>query len=341
MNCLSRDVAGPKLCPVGGIVAIGAFDGVHRGHQAVLARVRERGQAIGLTPVAISFEPLPREYFGQQKNLARLTSAREKLERFAEQGIEKILLLRFNAALATMSAEDFVTRVLVERCAAREVWVGEDFRFGALRAGDLALLERMGKQYAFVARTIPVFSADDADGNDQRISSSSIRSALANGEFGRAAEQLGRPFSIGGHVVHGAKLGRKLGFPTANIPLRRRVPPVAGIFAVRVRGVTGQALPGVASLGTRPTVAGTERLLEAHLFDFDGDLYGRRIDVEFVTKLRDEEKFADLDALVWQMQRDAEQARAILGLARSTSSQPLKAQISNTQTSKTVSGVDA
>ncbi|MEO8461065.1 MAG: bifunctional riboflavin kinase/FAD synthetase, partial [Dokdonella sp.] len=312
MNCLVRDVAGPKLCPAGSVVAIGAFDGVHRGHQAVLARVCERAQASGLTPVVISFEPLPREYFGHAKDLPRLTNVREKLERFAKQGIEKVLLLRFNAALATMSAEDFVARVLVERCAAREVLVGEDFRFGARRAGDLALLERMGEQYGFVARTIPVFSAANADGNGQRISSSSIRSALANSEFARAAEQLGRMFSMGGHVVHGAKLGRKLGFPTANIPLRRRVPPVAGIFAVRVLGAAVQVLPGVASLGTRPTVAGTERLLEAHLFDFDGDLYGQRIEVEFVAKLRDEEKFADLDALVWQMQRDAEQARAIL-----------------------------
>lgn len=305
-----RDVAGPCLAPGGSVVAVGAFDGLHRGHRALLARVRERAATRSLVPVAVSFEPLPRQFFARGEPLPRLSTLREKLLGFAEAGIDTTLLLRFDAALAAMPAEIFVREVLVARLGAREIWVGEDFRFGHKRGGDLALLQRLGGTFGFEAHSLPPVLADG-----ERVSASRIRALLAAGEFAPAARLLGRPFAIGGRVVRGEQLGRKLGYATANLRLGRRVAPVGGIFAVRVHGVGETPRPGVASLGVRPTVNGREPLLEAHLFDFAGDLYGRRIEVEFVAKLRDEEKFPDLDALKRQMDRDAAEARRLLGVA--------------------------
>jgi riboflavin kinase/FMN adenylyltransferase len=307
MSLLFRDVVGLKLAPRGSVVCIGAFDGVHRGHRALLDRVVARARSSNLESVAISFEPIPREFFARSAPVPRLGNVREKIGRIGDAGIDKLLLLRFDAALAAMSAEDFVERVIVERCAAREVWVGADFRFGHARRGDVALLSKLGERLGF---TVHTFADVGVDG--ERVSSSAIRAHLGAGEFDAASALLGRAFSIGGHVVRGQQLGRKLGYPTANVRLGRRASPVGGIFAVRVHGVGADAMPGVASLGVRPTVAGTEPLLEAHLFDFEGDLYGKRIDVEFVAKLRDEEKFSDLDAMVRQIDRDAAQAREIL-----------------------------
>ncbi len=330
MMSVFRDAVGPSLAPGGSVLAVGAFDGLHRGHAALLARVRERAQVLGLSPLVVSFEPLPRAFFAREP-LPRLSSVRDKLEGLCEAGMERALLLRFNAALAAMSAEDFVRDVLVQRARAREVWVGADFRFGHARRGDVALLERLGGESGFVTR---VFDTQHDAG--ERVSSSAIRAALAAGAFADAARLLGRPFTIDGRVVRGRQLGRTLGYPTANIRLGRRISPVAGIFAVRVQGLgrqplpggrsgascardTWASLPGVASLGLRPTVGGREPLLEAHLFDFEGDLYGRRLAVEFVAKLRDEEKFASLDALTAQMHRDAAAARTILGVPHSVS----------------------
>ncbi|MHB1993211.1 bifunctional riboflavin kinase/FAD synthetase [Metallibacterium scheffleri] len=347
MMHLARDVAGPCLAPHGSVLAVGALDGLHRGHQALLARVRERAAALRLLPLAISFEPLPRAYFSKVP-LPRLGSVRDKIEGLAQAGMQRLLLLRFDAALAAMPAEDFVHRVLLARAGAREVWVGADFRFGHQRRGDLALLQRMGAGLGFAAHALETHLHDGA-----RISSSAIRAALTADDFAAAAALLGHPFCIGGRVLRGQQLGRTLGYPTANIRLGRRVSPIHGIFAVRVHGVatslpggrsgascardtgaslpggrsgtscardTGASLPGVASLGMRPTVDGREMLLEAHLFDFNGDLYGRHLTVEFVRKLRDEEKFASLDDLTRQMHRDAAAARALLGLPLSTNS---------------------
>lgn len=307
MHTLSRDVAGPVLAPRGSVVCIGAFDGVHRGHRYVLDHVCRRAAELNLDPAAISFEPIPREFFARGA-LARLSSARDKIVQLQGAGMRRLLLLRFNAALAAMSAEDFVARVLVGRLAAREVLVGQDFRFGHGRRGDLALLQRLGAGLGFNARELAPFAA-----GGERISSSAIRGLLADSRFDAAAQLLGRPFAIAGKVVHGQQLGRRLGYPTANLRLGRRLAPLAGIFAVRVSGAGLQAHPGVASLGVRPTVAGTEPLLEAHLFDYDGDLYARRIEVEFVAKLRDEEKFPDLSSMVRQIDADAAAARRILG----------------------------
>jgi riboflavin kinase/FMN adenylyltransferase len=326
MSLLFRDVAGPSLAPGGSVLCVGAFDGVHVGHRALLARVRDRAGQQGLMPLAISFEPVPREFFARGVPVPRLTSAREKIERLFEAGIERLLSLRFNAALAEMAAERFIEDVLVARAGAREIWVGADFRFGHARRGDVAMLRAHADRCGFAVEVMP-----DVEVGGCRASSSEIRERLAAGDFDAAAHLLGRRFAIGGHVVRGRQLGRTLGYPTANIRLGRRAAPIGGIFAVRVRGagirdsafgIRGERLleewPGVASLGVRPTIdGGGEPLLEVHLFDFDGDLYGRRIEVEFVQKLRDEEKFEDLDAMVRQIDRDAVEARAILGAHRS------------------------
>ena len=307
---LSRDVAGPCLAPGGSVVAVGAFDGLHRGHQALLSEVRQRAQALGCTPVVVSFEPLPRAYFSKEP-VPRLSSVREKLLGFSAAGMGRTLLLRFNQALTAMSPEDFVQRVLIERLRAREVWVGADFRFGHKRAGDVALLERMGRQHGFSARTMPAVLLEG-----ERVSASRVRALLAAGNFGAVTPLLGRPFVIEGKVEYGNQLGRDLGYPTANIHLRDRVTPVHGIFAVRVGLGEGEcSWPGVASLGTRPTVNEVaEPLLEVHLFDFEGDLYGQRMAVEFVAKLREEMKFDGLDALKQQMRHDERSAREILGM---------------------------
>ena len=310
MMKLSRDVAGPCVAPAGSVVAVGAFDGLHRGHQALLMQVRERAAALGCAPAVVSFEPLPRAYFSSEP-VPRLSSVREKLKGFAAAGMTHALMLRFNQALTAMTAEQFVERVLVDRLAAREVWVGGDFRFGHGRAGDVALLERMGATHGFRACTLPPILLDG-----QRVSASRVRLLLASGEFAGVAPLLGRPFVIDGKVIHGQQLGRTLGVPTANIPLRTRVSPLQGIFAVRVGLGEGEcSWPGVASLGVRPTVNEVrEPLLEVHLFDFDGDLYGRRMAVQFIAKLRDEQKFDGLEALKRQMDCDARQARELLGM---------------------------
>jgi riboflavin kinase/FMN adenylyltransferase len=308
MNWLYRDVAGPCLAPRGSAVCIGAFDGLHLGHRSLLAQVRDRARALDVDPIAITFAPIPRVFFARGAPVPQISSVREKIAALREAGMHRVLLLHFGARLAAMSATDFIARVLVQRVGAREVWVGEGFRFGHGRAGDLALLQREGAAYGLRAEAIEPFAIDG-----ERVSSSRIRELLAAGDFDAAARLLGRRFTIGGHVVRGAQLGRKLGYPTANVRMRARVSPVGGVFAVRVHDVGPAPMPGVASLGVRPTVHGTEPLLEAHLFDFDGDLYGRRIQVEFVRKLRDEEKFDSLDAMVKQIDLDAQAAREILG----------------------------
>lgn len=301
-------MTGACLAPAGSVVTVGAFDGLHLGHQALLARVRERASALGCAPAAVSFEPLPRAFFARHE-LPRLASRREKVAGLLEAGIERVLMLRFNAALAAMSAEDFVRRVLVDRLAAREVHVGANFRFGHQRRGDFDMLKRMGTELGFEAVKMPPVLLDG-----ERVSSSAIRASLGEGDFAAAERLLGRPFAIGGRVAHGNKLGRKLGYPTANVWLGRRISPVLGIFAVWVH-IEGRddAFPGVASLGKRPTVNEVPQpLLEVHLFDFDDDIYAQRLQVDFVAKLRDEVKFDDIDTLVAQMDHDAAAARRAL-----------------------------
>jgi len=307
MSRLFRDVEGGPLCPQGSVVCIGAFDGLHLGHRALVRHAVARARNLEVPAVALSFEPLPREYFAQDAPPPRLTLPRAKIEGLHTLGVDVIGLLRFDARLAAMSAEAFVREVLGERLSAREVWVGPGFRFGHDRAGGLDTLRVLGSELGFSASQIAPVVADG-----ERVSSTRIRTALATGDFEMASHLLGRPYAISARVVRGNQLGRTLGFPTANLRFGRKTPALSGIFAARVHGIGAQPLPAVTSFGTRPTVDGAEPLLEAHLFDFDGDLYGRRIEVEFVARLRDEEKFADLPALVAQMHRDAAQARAIL-----------------------------
>jgi riboflavin kinase/FMN adenylyltransferase len=307
MSRLFRDVGGESPCPGGSVVCIGAFDGLHRGHRALVGRARERAHGAGVAAVALSFEPLPREFFAPAAPPPRLTLPRAKFEGLCALGMDVVGLLRFDAAMAAMGAAEFVERVLVRHLRAREVWVGPDFRFGHRRQGDFAVLQALGAAHGFVAQAI-----DTVEGPGGRVSASAIRAQLAAGDLDGAARGLGRRYSIGGRVVRGRQLGRRLGYPTANLRLAGKRAPLGGIFAAWVHGVGDAPRAAVASLGTRPTVAGVEPLLEAHLFDFDGDLYGRRIEVEFVAKLRDEEKFADLPALVRQMDLDAAQARRAL-----------------------------
>lgn len=307
MSRLFRDVEGGPLCPQGSVVCIGAFDGLHLGHRALVRHAVARAHALGMPAVAVSFEPLPREFFGKAAPPPRLTLPRAKVEGLSTLGVDHVGLLRFNARLAAISAEQFVREVLIARLQAREVWVGPEFRFGKGRAGDIATLQALGVELGYTAGEIAPVLLDG-----ERVSSTRIRAALSVGDFAVAARLLGRPYAIGGHVVHGQHLGRTLGFPTANLRFGGKVPALSGIYATRVHGVGAQAWPSVSSFGTRPTVDGVEPLLEAHLFDFDGDLYGRRIEVEFVAKLRDEEKFPDLPTLVAQMHRDAAEARRLL-----------------------------
>ncbi len=291
------------------VVAIGNFDGVHRGHQALIARAREL--AAGDKAVAVvSFEPLPRAWFDSANAPPRLTGPAEKLRLLGAAGVDLAWLLRFNGALAGMSAHDFVAQILVGGLGARVVIIGEDFRFGKGREGDLERMRALGHEFGF--EVAPV--ADVTDG-DLRISSTAIRNALAAGEFDRAALLLGRPYSVTGHVIRGKQLGRTLGYPTANIRPWRGSIPLQGVYAVRARVDGGPWRDGVASVGVRPAVGGGETLLEVHLFDFDGDLYGRRLETRFLARLRGEEDFASLDALVKQMNNDASAARAVLASA--------------------------
>ena len=313
MSRLFRDVDGGALFPHGSVVCIGAFDGLHLGHRALVRHADGRACELGLPLVALSFEPLPREFFARGEPPPRLDLLRGKVCNLRDAGADAVGLLRFNAAMAAMSAEGFARRVLAARLGAREVWIGPDFRFGNRRAGDLALLGELGAALGFSAHAIEPVHA-----HGERVSSTRIREALRGGDFALAARLLGRPYSITGRVVRGKQLGRTLGFPTANIRFPR-TPALSGIYATWVHGIGEVPRASVSSFGRRPMVAGVEPLLEAHVFDFDGDLYGQHLEVEFVAKLRDEQRFDDLAAMTVQMQRDAAQARRIL------SGQPLRA----------------
>jgi riboflavin kinase/FMN adenylyltransferase len=289
------------------VVCIGAFDGLHLGHQHLLNDARAHADAAGLDLVVVSFEPLPREYFGKADPPPRLLLPKQKYHGLRRMGVDAVGLLRFNQALADTSAEAFISELLVKRLHARRVLVGPDFYFGKGRKGDLSLLQQIGKHAGFEA-----IAVEPQVLSGQRISSSLVRADLLAGRLDAAAEKLGRPYAIEGRVVRGKQLGRTLGYPTANIRLQGKKPALMGIYATWIHGVGDVPVAGVSSLGTRPTVNGREPLLEAHLFDFNGDLYGKTIRVEFVRKLRDEEKFDGLDALIVQMDQDAEQARAVL-----------------------------
>jgi riboflavin kinase/FMN adenylyltransferase len=291
----------------GRAVAIGNFDGVHLGHQAILAVLAERGRELRLPTAVVCFEPQPKEFFAPGGPPARLMRLRDKAERFAGAGVDEMRVLRFDARLAGLGAGEFIERVLIGSLGAKQVVIGDGFRFGKGRGGDVEALRRCGHARGFAVDAV----APRQEGG-RPVSSTRVREALASGRLEEARALLGRDFRVSGRVVAGARLGRTLGFRTANMRLHRPVSPVAGIFAVRVTGAGLARHPGVASVGTRPTVGGTEWLLETHLFDFDGELYRQRLDVDFIARLRDELRFPDLASMTEQMRQDARQARALL-----------------------------
>ena len=291
------------------VLTIGNFDGVHLGHQAMLERVVARARADGLAAAVMTFEPHPRELFAPDQAPARLSSLREKLNLLAACGIDETFICRFDRKLASLTAEEFVGQVIVAGLAARHLIIGDDFRFGKGRSGDFALLQRAGATQGF---GVEAMHTVDVDG--ERVSSSALREALADGDLEHAARLLGRPYCIAGRVRHGDKIGRQLGFPTANVLLKRKKLPLSGVFAVTVAGLAETPLPGAASLGVRPTLGdGLQPVLEVQLLDFEREIYGAHVTVNFMHKLRDEAKYASLDALKAQIAKDAEAARQRLG----------------------------
>ena len=295
-------------------VAIGNFDGVHRGHRALLAEVCQAARVRSLTPAVITFEPHPKEFFGAT-HLTRISTLRDKVTRILACGIERVYVLPFDDATARLTPAEFARSILAEGLNCRWVTVGENFRFGSDNCGDVATLTELGRHYGFETFITPMLFH-----GTERISSSRIRAALALGDIDEASRMLGRPLSMTGRVVHGAALGRNLGFPTLNLftlpPGSHAEPAVKGVFAVRVKGLDplGGRYPGVASLGCKPTVSTEKRwLLETNVFNWTGDAYGRLIEVEFVEKLRDEKKFSGLDELKAKIARDSERAKGIFG----------------------------
>jgi riboflavin kinase/FMN adenylyltransferase len=289
-------------------LAIGNFDGVHRGHQALLAQLVAAARRHRLSPAVMTFEPHPRELFTPDRAPARVANIRDKIEALAANGVERVFIQHFSRRFASLAPEQFVSEVLVAGLETRCLLVGDDFRFGARRAGDVDLLRGRAAHYGYAVEQLATVQEHGV-----RVSSSEVRDALAVGNLAHAEALLGRPYAISGRVLHGRKLGREIGFPTLNLRLAHKRPAARGIYAVKVHGLGERARPGVASIGLRPTVEDSGRwLLEVHLFDFAQDVYGRLIRVELVHKLRDETKYESLDALSDAIRNDAAAARALL-----------------------------
>lgn len=290
----------------GCVLTIGNFDGVHLGHQTVLKQVKQKAKQLGLAAVVMTFEPQPLELFMRQKAPARLTRLRDKFVQLSKLDLDRLLCINFNKEFAQLPAKQFVEKLLIEQLGVKYLVVGDDFRFGKDRQGDFALLQQAGKEYGF-----EVVSTDSFCLDTQRVSSTAIRKALASDELEAAKTMLGRDYSISGRVSHGRKLGRTIGFPTANLPLKRCVSPVSGVYVVEAE-FKGQTLGGVANVGQRPTVDGVRQQLEVHFFDFSTNLYGEQLEVCLLHKLRDEVKFPSFEALKTQIELDAEAARVWL-----------------------------
>ena len=300
-------------------LTIGNFDGVHLGHQALLAQVRAAADQLGLEAAVMTFEPHPREFFARKagdlsKAPARIANLRDKLQSLEKNGIDRVIVEHFSNAFASLTPQEFTENVLVDGLHVKWLMVGDDFCYGARRAGNVAMLIEAGHKYGFEVHTLPTVMKGST-----RISSSAVRAALSEGDFAHAEQLLGHPYAISGHVIHGAKLGRTIGYPTLNLRVPHR-PALGGIFIVQVHGLDALGpLPAVASLGVRPTVEDAGRtLLEVHIFDYAQSCYGKNVRVEFLEKIRDEEKFIDLPTLTAAIDRDAELARA--WFARRTSS---------------------
>jgi len=292
-------------------LTIGNFDGVHRGHRALLEKLSTAAARLKVETAVMTFEPHPREYFAQisgdeSRAPRRIANLRDKLQSLSDCGVDRVIVEHFNGSFAAQPAERFIKDILVDGLHVKWLIVGDDFRFGAKRLGDLAMLQSAGQRLGFEVVALPTVTH-----NDTRISSSAVRAALLAGDLDQTRELLGHPYAISGHVLHGRKLGRSIGFPTLNLRIAHRRPALSGIFVVKVHGLADHALPAVASLGVRPTVEDNGRvLLEVHLFDFAADCYGKLIHVEFLKKLRDEEKYDDLQSLTQAIETDARNARA-------------------------------
>ena len=294
--------AGPVPCAL----TIGNFDGVHYGHRALLAHLVDAARERDLPATVLTFEPHPREYFAPESAPARLSSLREKLALLADCGVDRVHVCRVDARFASLTAEQFVDRILCAGLAARHVLIGDDFRYGTRRLGDFGTLKGAGNERGF-----GVEAMHTVDLAGERVSSSAVRACLAGGEIEHAARLLGRPYTIAGRVMHGSKIGRAIGFPTANIQLKRKKLPLTGVFAVQVDGLGNAPVRGAASLGVRPTLgAGLAPVLEVHLLDFDRDIYGAHVAVQFLHRLRDEAKYESLDLLKAQIARDVVAVRA-------------------------------
>lgn len=294
----------------GSVVTIGNFDGVHLGHQAVLAQMVEKSQQLGVPGVIVMFEPTPQEFFaarnGSAQAPARLTRLREKLQSLRRYAVDRVLCLHFDRQFAAQIAEDFIDTLLVKQLGVRCLIVGDDFRFGYRRQGDLAMLQAAGERHGFQVVNMHTFNIDG-----HRVSSTRIREALDKGDLNTASKLLGRPYHMSGRIVHGDKRGHQIGFPTANIYLHRHVSPLRGVYAVSMFGLEREPIDGVANIGIRPSIDGTECLLEVHLLDFDGDIYGRHVQVVFLARLRDERRFESMAALQQQIGIDVQQARTL------------------------------
>lgn len=291
----------------GSVATIGSYDGLHPGHRQLLDTVLALSKESGLPSVVMSFEPTPKEFFAPASPPARLMRFREKFDALAAAGIDIFYCPRFDRHMRSIAADTFIRQLLIQALNLRHLVIGDDFRFAERRQGTVEHLQRAGRALEFDVYQVPSVIVED-----ERVSSTAIREALWNGDLERAARLLGRHYSMSGKVVRGDSLGKKLGFPTANVDLRRRQSPVMGIFAARVRGLEPAPLDAVASVGTRPTFGGTKPLLEVHIFDFDRRIYGRYIHVDFIARLRSEEKFANEQDLIEQMHRDAARAKELL-----------------------------
>ena len=296
----------------GCVLTVGNYDGVHLGHQQMIGALKARAAQLRAAATVLVFEPSSKEFIDPEGAPPRLTRWREKFLALAALGVDRLVTLRFDECMRAMTPRCFVDELIVGKLGTRHMVVGDDFRYGSNAGGTIDSLRAAGQAHGFGVDQMAPFVVDGV-----RVSSTAVRERLELGDFAGAARLLGRPYRMLGHVVEGRRLGRTLGFPTANLRLMRRKPPLWGILAVWVHGIDSRPLPGVASLGTRPTVNGTEPLLEAHVFDFSGDLYGRQLEIEFVAKLRDEVKFDSLEAMTVQMQSDAARARDLLSKVQS------------------------
>lgn len=305
---LIRGLAHIEPMPKGCVLTIGNFDGLHLGHRAVIDKLAKKSKVMGLPSVAVIFEPQPLEYFLGDNAPSRLTRLREKIIQFSASPIDRVLILRFNRYFADLEAETFIQDILLNRLNIKYLVVGDDFHFGKSRRGNFAMLKEKGLEFGFQVEDTHSFQLDG-----QRISSTMIRDALGEGDLDFAAHMLGRSYSVCGRVAYGDKIGRTIGFPTANIQLSRKNTPIEGVFAVLMTGIDGREIPGIANVGTRPTIGGGSKvILETHLFNFNRDIYGRYVEVHFKKKIRNEKRFPSLDELKAQIVYDVAEAKKIL-----------------------------